>query len=110
MTVGHLRGGGGNIPTRQAVPGGCWAPITTSPTAATASSSIYSGESWNPQLASAAGRPGLNVNAGDYLLAVNGQELTANDDISRLLENTAGKRVVLRVGPDPSGATRARSR
>ena len=48
--------------------------------------------------------PGINVKEGEYLLAVNGQALSDSDDVSRLLEGTAGKRVVLRVGPEPSGA------
>ena len=65
---------------------------------------IYTGESWNPQLQASAGRPGLNVTVGDYLLSVNGQDLTAKDDVSTLLENTAGKRVILRIASDPSGA------
>jgi tricorn protease len=54
---------------------------------------IYDGENWNPTLQAPLAVPGLNVNIGDYLLAVNGEELTAKDDVSRLLENTAGKRV-----------------
>lgn len=48
--------------------------------------------------------PGLNVSAGDYLLSINGRDLTDKDDISQLLENTAEKHVVLRIGADPSGA------
>ena len=39
MTVGHLRGGGGNIPHgARRFPAACWAPTTRSPTAAIASS------------------------------------------------------------------------
>jgi tricorn protease len=44
------------------------------------------------------------VQEGDYLLEINGQPLAASDDVYRLLEGTAGKRITLRVGPDPSGA------
>ena len=73
-------------------------------TAVIAFKKIYTGESWNPQLRAPLAAAGLNVSAGDYLLAVNGQELSANDDVSRLLEGTADKRVVLRVGPDAAGA------
>jgi tricorn protease len=46
----------------------------------------------------------LNVKEGEYLLSVNGHELEGTDDVSRLLENTAGKRVTLRIGPDAAGA------
>jgi tricorn protease len=65
---------------------------------------IYTGESWNPQLQGPLAAPGLNINSGDYLLSINGHELDAKDDVSRLLEDTAGKSVVIRVGTDPSGA------
>src|SRR5437660_1344943 len=37
-------------------------------------------------------------------MAVNGQEVKAPDNVHRFLEGTAGKRVVLRVGPDADGA------
>jgi tricorn protease len=42
--------------------------------------------------------------AGEYLLAVNGRELRGTDNIYSFFEATAGKSVVLKVGPDPSGA------
>jgi len=64
---------------------------------------IYTGESWNPQAQAPLAAPGLNVAAGDYLLAVGGQDLKASDDVSRLLENTAGKHTLLRVAADANG-------
>jgi tricorn protease len=42
--------------------------------------------------------------AGEYLLAVNGQDLRGIDNVFSFFENTAGKSVVLKVGPDPGGA------
>jgi len=104
MTVGHLRGGGGNIPQARAVPGGLLGADYEVVNGRYRFRRIYTGESWNPQLQAPLAAPGLNVAAGDYLLSVNGQELTAQDDVSRLLENTAGKHVTLRIGADASGA------
>jgi len=104
MTVGHLRGGGGNIPAGKAVPGGLLGADYEVANGRYRFKKIYTGESWNPQMTAPLTAPGLNVNTGDYLLEIQGQELTAKDDVSRLLENTAGKRVVLKVGSDPSGA------
>ena len=46
-------------------------------------------------------QPGVNVKAGDYILAVNGRELHASDNIYSFFEETAGKQVVLKVGPNP---------
>ena len=64
---------------------------------------VYSGESWNPQFRAPLTQPGVNVQAGEYLLAVNGRDLTANRSVDEALEGTAGKAVVLRVGPNASG-------
>lgn len=104
MTVGHLRGGGGNIPSARTVGGGLLGADYDIANGRYRFKRIFTGESWNPQLQAPLAAPGLNVNAGDYLLSINGTELTAKDDVSRLLENTAGKRVVLRIGTDPGGA------
>jgi len=64
---------------------------------------VYSGENWNPDLQAPLTQPGINVAAGEYLLAVNGRELRASDNIYSFFETTAGKGVLLRVGPNPDG-------
>ncbi len=64
---------------------------------------IYRGESWNPKLRAPLTQPGAGVKEGEYLLAVNGRELQGEDELYRLFEGTAGKQVVLRVGPSPDG-------
>lgn len=69
---------------------------------------IYDGESWNPDLRAPLAQPGLDVRVGDYILAVNGEDLAGTDDISRLLDGTANRQVVLTVNasPTPVGARR----
>jgi tricorn protease len=104
MTVGHLRGGGGNIPAARSVPGGLLGADYEIAGNRYRIKRIYSGENWNPDLQGPLAAPGLNVSVGDYLLSVNGRDLTAKDDVSALLEYTAGKRATLRVGPDPAVA------
>ncbi|HVK14358.1 MAG TPA: PDZ domain-containing protein, partial [Gemmataceae bacterium] len=64
---------------------------------------VYRGESWNPGLRAPLTQPGAGVKEGEYLLAVNGQELRGEDEVYRLFEGTAGKQVVLKVGPSPDG-------
>ena len=103
MTVGHLRGGGGNLPQARTVPGGLLGADYEISNGRYRIKRILTGESWNPQLQGPLAAPGLNINPGDYLLSVQGRELEAKDDVSRLLENTAGKSTLIRVGPDPSG-------
>ncbi len=63
---------------------------------------IYTFESWNPEIAAPLDRPGLKVEEGHYLLAVDGVELTAAEDPYRLLDGTAGRQTVLRLGERPA--------
>jgi len=65
---------------------------------------VYAGENWNPELRAPLTQPGVNVQAGEYLLAVNGRPLTASENVHRAMEGTAGKQVVLRVGPSADGS------
>ncbi len=66
-------------------------------------SHIYQGENWNPQLRAPLTQPGVNVQEGDYLLAVNGRELHGTDEIFELFQGTANKTTVLRVSSSPDG-------
>ena len=59
---------------------------------------------WNPQLQAPLTQPGVNVTAGEYLLAVRGRELHSSDNIYSFFEATANKQVVIRVGPNPDGS------
>ena len=61
---------------------------------------IYGGLNWNPDLRSPLTEPGINVRAGEYLLAVNGQDLPAAVNLYQFFENTAGKITELTVGPN----------
>ena len=65
---------------------------------------IFDGENWNPGLNAPLTQPGVNVAVGDYLLAVNGRELHSSDNVYSFFEETAGKQVVLKVGPNADGS------
>ena len=62
---------------------------------------IYGGLNWNPNLRSPLTEPGVNVKVGDYLIAVNGKDVLATEELYQYFENTAGKIVELTVGPNP---------
>jgi tricorn protease len=64
---------------------------------------IYNGQNWTPSLTAPLTLPGINIVEGDYLLAVNGRELHATDNIDGFLDGTAGKQTVLRVGKNADG-------
>jgi len=64
---------------------------------------IYHGDRWNPFIVSPLTAPGVNVEEGDSILAINGHPLDATINIFALLQNTAEKQVALTVSHD--GAT-----
>ncbi len=67
-------------------------------------SKIYNGQNWTPSLTAPLTLPGINIVEGDYLLAVNGRELHANDNLYSFFDGTAGKQTVLRVGKKADGS------
>lgn len=62
---------------------------------------VYTGESWNPGLVGPLGQPGMNVKAGDYLVAIDGTELAPPTNPFQLLEGTAGRTITVRVNDRP---------
>jgi tricorn protease len=65
---------------------------------------IYDNESWNPELRAPLAGPGIDVSVGDYILAINGFDLKAPDNIYRLLDGTANRQTVLTVNNRPVAA------
>ncbi|MCM8568863.1 PDZ domain-containing protein [Gramella jeungdoensis] len=63
---------------------------------------IYGGLNWNPEMRSPLTEPGVNVNEGDYILAVDGKEVTASDNLYMFFENTANKIVTITVSSSPN--------
>ncbi|HMI59353.1 MAG TPA: PDZ domain-containing protein, partial [Puia sp.] len=64
---------------------------------------IYGGLNWNPNLKSPLTEPGVNAKVGDYLLSVNGSNVTADANLYQYFENTAGKLTELTIGPNANG-------
>ncbi|MFC5864342.1 PDZ domain-containing protein [Acidicapsa dinghuensis] len=67
-------------------------------------SKILGGQNWTPGLASPLTLPGVYVKEGEYLLAVNGKEIHANDNLYSFFDGTAGLQTSLRVGPNADGS------
>lgn len=103
FTASHLYIQGGQLPEVKRVSGGLLGCDYSLENGRYRFKTIFSGESWNPQLRAPLTQPGVNVVAGEYLLAVNGRNLTAQDDVDQALEATAGKQVSLKVGPNADG-------
>lgn len=104
LSVGHMFIGGGDIPRPEFVPGGLLGCDYEVSSGRYRIRNIFDGESWNPDLRAPLTQPGVNVKAGDYLLAVDGREVTASDSVYRFFEGKADRQVVIRVGPNADGA------
>ncbi|MGH9393173.1 MAG: PDZ domain-containing protein, partial [Terriglobales bacterium] len=104
ITIGHMFIGGGTLPSAPSVRGGLLGADYRIANGRYQFAKIYQGENWNPTLRAPLTEPGVNVAAGEYLLAVNGRELRAADNLYSFFEETAGQQVQLRVGPNPDGS------
>ena len=103
LTCGHVFVGGGDMPEVKRVGVGLLGADYRIENGRYRFSRVYNGENWNPQLRAPLTQPGVNVTAGEYLLAVNGREVVAAEDVCKPFEATAGKQTVLKVGPNPDG-------
>ena len=101
ITVGHLGVGGGDMPRAQRVPTGLLGADYDIENGRYRFARVYNGENWNPQFQAPLTQPGVNVKAGEYLLAVDGREVMGTDNVYKFFEAKAGKQVVLTVGPEP---------
>lgn len=63
---------------------------------------ILKGENWDVALRSPLTEPDNGVKEGEYLLAIDGKEVTAGIDPYSLTENTVGKLVTLKVNDKPT--------
>jgi tricorn protease len=104
LVVGHHRVGGGDFigqPTR--IPGGLLGADYAVENGRYRFKKVYGGLNWTPELRSPLTEPGVDVKAGEYLLAVEGRDLTPPDNLFARFEATAGKIVEITVGPNADG-------
>ncbi|MFZ0211940.1 MAG: PDZ domain-containing protein [Candidatus Acidiferrales bacterium] len=106
LNVGHMFVRGGAIPTVPPVHVGLLGADYAVENGRYRFAHVYSGENWNPELQAPLTQPGVNIAAGDYVLAVDGREVQGTDNIFSFFLDKAGKQVVLKVGPnaDASGS------
>jgi tricorn protease len=97
FSVGHLRGNGGAIPRARRVPGGLLGADYIVRNNRYCLAKIYTGGAFNSHDKAPLAQPGLNLHAGDCILAINGQELWSSVDIQQPLEGTAEHAITLRV-------------
>jgi tricorn protease len=101
--VGHTFISGGDQPRPGTVPGGLLGADYRVENGRYRFARVYNGENWNPQLRAPLTAPGVNVKAGEYLIAVTGRDVRATDNIYRMFESTANKQIVIKVGASADG-------
>ncbi len=102
LSVGHSFTGGGDEPEVDEVPIGLLGADLEIAEGRYRIKRIYDGENWNPDLRAPLRAPGLDVKEGDYLLAVNGTELTSDMNPYSLFAGQAERQTVITVNDEPS--------
>ena len=103
LQVGHNRTGGGDVYKAETVTTGLLGANLMVEDGRYRLARVFTGESWNPFVKAPLSEPGNEARSGDFILAVNGRELTAQDNIFAALQGTVGQQVTLRVSADASG-------
>ena len=104
LQAGHNRVGGGDIHRENGVGVGLLGANFEIVDGRYRLARVYSGESWNPFLRGPLTEPGNEAVEGEYILAINGERLTAEDNIFRMLQNTEDKQTTLTVGQSADGS------
>ncbi len=105
LTVGHsyITNPGDTFVEAKTVPGGLLGADYAIENGRYRFAKVYGGLNWNPELRSPLTEPGVNVKAGEYLLAVAGRDVKPPANLYSFFENTSGKLTEITVGPSPDG-------
>ena len=105
LSVGHSYSGGGDyIEKAESIPGGLLGADYEIKNDRYVFKKIYGGLNWNPGLRSPLKEPGIDVKEGEYLLKVDGKDVTAGKNLYSFFEYTAGRIVKIEVGPNADGS------
>jgi tricorn protease len=108
MSVGHHNAVGGDAPNPNFVATGLLGCDYKVENGRYRFARVYNGENWNPQLRAPLTQPGVEVNEGDYLIAVSGREVrtasTPEGNVYSFFESKAGKQVMIKVSANADGS------
>ncbi len=107
LNVGHAYvTNPGDVEQAPSVPGGLlgcdFELVGVGPIAAYRITTIHEGAPWDADARGPLSQPGIEVKAGDYLLAVNGVPVDTSKDPWASLVGTAGRPTQITVGPNPA--------
>lgn len=104
VAVGHSYTSGGDFPEIKSVEVGLLGADYTFDQGKYRIEKIFNGENWNPSIKAPLAVPGVDVKVGDYILAVNGQEIEAGENFYKYFEGMANRQIKLKVSNGPNGA------
>lgn len=106
LAVGHHRFGsdGDALNDPENIPGGLLGADYVVKNNRYQISKIYGGLNWTPNLRSPLTEPGVDVSEGDYIIAVNGKNVSGTDNLYSFFENTANTLVDLKISSNPNGS------
>ncbi|MDT8369220.1 MAG: PDZ domain-containing protein [Longimicrobiales bacterium] len=102
IAVGHSYVGGGDFPDLDGPGVGLLGVDLEEAEGGYRIATIYTGESWNPDLRGPLAHPGMGVEEGDFLVAVDGRPLAPPTNPFALLEGTSGRTIRVSVNDTPS--------
>ncbi len=103
LSVGHHRNGGGDtLVQADRIPGGLLGADYEVANGRYRFAKVFGGLNWNPELRAPLTEPGVDAVAGEYLLAVNGLDLTSAENPHSRFENTTDQIVEITLGPNPT--------
>lgn len=102
LSVGHSFVFGGDFPRTERSQVGMLGADITADQGRWKIQRIYTTESWNPGLSGPLDAPGLNIKEGNYIVGINGKEISSSDNIYEHLDGTSGKQTILHINNKPS--------
>jgi tricorn protease len=101
LSVGHSFVGGGDFPEVEKEKTGLLGADLVADNGFWKIARIYTTESWNPELTSPLDQPGVKIKEAYYIVGINGQEITAEDDPFQYLDGTLDQQTVLNINSKP---------
>ncbi len=107
LSSGHVYVNWGDIPKVERIDGGLLGcELEADPSGYYKITKIFKGENWHKNFRSPLTEHGVNIKEGDYILKIDGEEVTTKDNPYKFLEGKANKVITLLISskPDYSGA------
>ncbi|EAR13331.1 putative protease [Polaribacter irgensii 23-P] len=102
LSVGHSFVRGGDFPELATATGGLLGADFVAKKGKWKINRIYTSESWNPGLNGPLDQPGMKIKEGYYLVGINHQEISAEENLYEHLDGTAENQTTLHINSKPT--------